>query len=80
MTTVTGIVTATKRLRNSREGNPRYEVKLLTSDKNPNYQTYQIAADTTLGFEVDGKEYANHPHIFGLNGHGQITHDMGRYE
>jgi len=67
---VTGRVTATKRIGQSRNGNPSFSVTLNDG------VTYRTASDAALSYAIENSEYQKSPHTFGLDRDGKLTHEV----
>lgn len=78
--TITALVVATKRGRNTRNGNARITATLSTpTPPYPGVVDLECAPDSSIAQMIGNKEYRDTPHIFELNAHHQITRSLGAY-
>lgn len=74
---VTGVVTATKRERNSVYGNPNYSVVIREASGREGI--YRTSANGDLNYGITNAEFRDVPHEFGLtragrlNGHSRVA-------
>jgi len=68
---VTGLVTETKRIGTSVNGNPSYDVTMS------NGQTYRTSSDSSLSYEITNRNFRNEAHTFELTAAGRLS---GRYK
>lgn len=61
-----GKVESVKRMKSSRNGNPRFALQI-------NGVWYEMAPNTNLAFGIENPKFANHDHEFVLNGRAQVT-------
>ena len=72
--TVTGIVTHTKRVGTSVNGNPTYEVEIRDDHAaiGEAYSLHRTMSDTMLAYAIENPEYRDAPHVFILTRAGRI--------
>ncbi len=76
--TITATIEKTTRLRNTRNGNPRWEVEVLTSTPGyPGRTTFLLAADCSLGGRIENSEFRDVPHVYELDRYGNIARLVG---
>lgn len=76
--TITGIVTHTKRVGTSVNGNPTYEVE-IRNDNAPTGEAYSLhrtMSDAMIAYAITNPEYRNEPHVFTLTRAGRIRSAM----
>jgi len=76
--TITGIVTYTKRVGTSVNGNPTYEVEIRDDHAaiGEAYSLHSTMSDSMLAYAIDNPEYRNEPHVFTLTRAGRIRSAM----
>ena len=70
MNTVTGKIVAVQRTRNSKEGNPSFDISVDTGHATVRLVT---SADASLAHSISNSEYRTQSHIFHLDKHGKVT-------
>ena len=72
--TITGIVTHTKRVGSSVNGNPTYEVEIRDDHAaiGEAYSLHRTMSDSMLAYAIENPEYKNEPHVFTLTRAGRI--------
>ena len=73
VSSITGVVTSTKRIGQSRNGNPSFDVTLYDGVSTA---TYRTASDAALSYAIENSEYQGAPHTFSLDGDGRLTHEV----
>lgn len=68
---VTGVVTATKRERNSVYGNPSYTVVIREASGREGI--YRTSANVGLAYAITNAEFRDVPHEFGLTRAGRLN-------
>ena len=76
--TVTGIVTHTKRVGTSVNGNPTYEVEIRDDHAaiGEAYSLHRTMSDSMIAYAIENAEYRNEPHVFTLTRAGRIRSAM----
>lgn len=76
--TITGIVTHTKRVGTSVNGNPTYEVELRDDHAavGEAYSLHRTMSDSMIAYAIENPEYKNEPHVFILTRAGRIRSAM----
>jgi hypothetical protein len=74
--TITGKVTGLTRLRNGRDGNPRWEVLITPDDGGRAFRTL-LVNDEVLAYCIDNEEFATTAHTFGLRRDGTMDGRVG---
>lgn len=67
---ITGVVTATKRVGTSASGNPTFDVTIL--EANGRDSVHRTVADSSLAYAIENSEYRDTTHEFGLDSAGHL--------
>lgn len=67
---IIGKVTATKRLRSSKYGNPRFEVTIHTAGRED--REFPTAPDAGVAYGIENRDFRDAEHVFIINGRDNI--------